>query len=177
MIENAIYANPNAPTVISTWSANSVLPVGMGAAASVAWGTANRAIYVPFRIGRPLLVDRLFVVCGATQGGGNTISIAIYDKDFTRLVTTGSQTYNGGTNVTNSFDVTDTRIGPGLFYFATALSSTTDTVMANGSVAILLRPLGIAQETTAHPLPEVGTPAAAASNILPLIGLSGRTTV
>lgn len=178
MIENAIWSYPSA-LVISTYSPASIGATNLGAPVSTAWGTANRAVYVPFRIARPTLVDRLWVMAGATQGGANNVDLGIYDKDFTRVLSTGSQTYNGGTNVINTFNVTDTIIGPGQFYFAAVISSATDTVFSTTStiLAVLLRSFGCAQEASALPLPAVGTPAALASNLCPFMGLSGRLFV
>jgi len=55
---------------------------------STAWGTANRAIYVPVRVPRPQTVRSLGYLSNTT-GTGNC-DIGLYAPNGTRLVSTGS---------------------------------------------------------------------------------------
>jgi hypothetical protein len=102
-----------------------------------AWGTANRATYVPVRVSRRVIVRKLAVGTGTT--GTNNLDIGLYDAAGTRLVSTGPQA-KGTTLQMQTFDVTDTTIGPGLYYLALNSAGTTDTFfgalgMALGCVA------------------------------------------
>jgi hypothetical protein len=90
----------------------------------VAWGTANRAIYVPVRVPRRCVVRELGAINGTT-GAGNS-DIGIYDASGVRLASTGSTAKTAATEV-QAIDVTDLTIGPGLYYMALNNSTTTDT--------------------------------------------------
>lgn len=164
--------------VITTLSRSSLLPAGLVTPASSAWPAANRAVFVPFRIGQPMIVDRLFVWAGGTQAGTNNVDLGIYDAYETLIVSTGSQTYNGGVNVYNSFNITDTTIGPGLFYLACALDTNTDTTFRVAMpTAAVGQAMGVTQQASAFPLPRLATFASFASTLIPIIGLTGRSFV
>lgn len=94
------------------------------AATSTAWGTANRAIYVPIRVPHRITVKELGYVCNSTATGN--IDIGLYDSAGTRLASTGS-TAKANSTKTVALDVTDTTIGPGLYYVALNNDTTTDT--------------------------------------------------
>lgn len=97
--------------------------VGSSSAASAAWPSANLAILVPFRLPAPLLVQRLFLLNGATASGN--VDIGIYDVAGTRLLSTGS-TAQSGTSAVQSVDVTDTPLAAGVFYLALATADPTE---------------------------------------------------
>jgi hypothetical protein len=92
-----------------------------------AWGVANRAIYMPVRVTARVIIKKLGCVT-STTGAGN-IDIGIYDAGGTRLISTGS-TAKSAVASTQIIDVTDTTIGPGLYYLALNNSTTTDTFVA-----------------------------------------------
>jgi len=138
--------------------------------------TANKAYYVPFRLSQPILVLQLFHFNGAGAFGGN-IDVGIYNETGTLLVSSGS-TVQAGANVPQFFNVTDTAIGRGRHYFAVAYSSTVGTNELHGyalSTVARCRVIGMAEQTSAFPLPATATFAQASETIIPIIGASLRT--
>lgn len=134
-----------------------------------AWGTANRAIYVPVRVPRRVIVRKLGVGTGTT--GTNNMDIGLYDAAGTRLVSTGAQT-KSTTLFMQVFDVTDTTIGPGLYYLALNSAGTTDTFYAAVSLSQALpASLGLRSEAVgAVTLPATATWAVAnAVQFVPLL--------
>ncbi len=146
----------------------------LGAAASAVWPAANRAIYVPFRISESIVIQNLFLQNGSAVSGN--FDIGILDIAGCKLVSSGS-TAQAGVSVTQTVDITDTQIGPGLFYLALSFNNITATVLRSTSNARFLRLLGCAQEANAFPLPAVATFALVGSNYLPACGLAARSFV
>lgn len=148
------------------------------APASAVHPVANLAIFVPFVLAESITVVKLFNMNGSTAV--NNIDVGIYDSSGTRLVSSGS-TVQSGINVIQEFDVTDTVMGPGLFYLAKASNDqATSFRWVHPSATApteFLQTLGMAQMATAFPLPATATLAAIAQNYVPLIGLSRRTLV
>lgn len=172
------YAFPDPLVHVSTLAMTSVgsLPIGTASApASAAYPTANLAILVPFRIGRPMTVTTMFAYNGSAVSGN--IDLGIYSADGTKIVSTGS-TAQSGTSVIQSISVTSTQIGSGQFYMAVALDNTTGTLLqipaknapANAS-------MGLSQMASAFALPATVTFATCANNYVPIIGLTGRSVV
>lgn len=139
---------------------------------------ANGAVFIPFRISKPIIVQNLFVQNGTAVSGN--IDLGIYTPGGTRLVSTGS-TLQAGANVIQTIAVTPTQLGPGLFYLALAMTSA-------AIARILVRlyaptrissVLGLATMAGAFPLPAVATFAtvAVASLLIPQIGLTARAFV
>ena len=149
-----------------------------GLAASATWVTANAAIYVPFRIAQPLTVVKLFMLNGAAVSGNVDVGIyGISDAGTpTRMVSSGS-TAQSGVSVIQEFNITDTLIGPGLFYLALAVDNTTATFLRQVTLIANLELLGAAQQATAFPLPATATFAVVTSSYLPMFGLTGRVVV
>jgi hypothetical protein len=110
---------------------------------------------------------------GATAA--NNIDVGIYDAAGTRLVSAGS-TAQAGTSDLQLFDVTDTLLGPGLFYFAVSFDGTTGTVFRHVVSQNFGQALGVCQQTaSAHPLPATATFAANAFQIVPTCGAFGTS--
>lgn len=95
-------------------------------AATVAWGTANRAIYVPTRVPRRVVVRKIGASTGSTSAGN--IDVGIYDASGALVVSSGSTAK--ASSITQVIDVADTTIGPGLYYLALNNDTTTDTFVA-----------------------------------------------
>lgn len=148
----------------------------LGAASvSVAWPTANKAIYMPVLLAEPLLVTQMWVENGATASGN--IDVGIYDEAGTRIVSSGS-TAQSGTSAMQVFNVTDTLLGPGVFYIAVALDNTTGTVHVWGSATTILgRATGALQQTSAFALPAVATFATLTTYGTWLAGFTGAATI
>lgn len=122
---------------------------------STAWGTQYRAIYVPIRVPIRVTVLELGVVTSNTATGN--IDIGIYDAVGTRIVSTGS-TAKSATLAVQAVDVTDTVIGPGLYYLAVNNDTTTDTFYCVSDAAPIAAAYGCLTQT----LEAVTLPATAA---------------
>ena len=141
---------------------------GAGTASAV-YPAANLAIYAPFRIAAPIVVTDLWCVNGATASGN--VDIGIYDGAGNKIVSAGS-TAQSGTSTIQTFNITDTLLGGGLFYLAIALDNTTGTFLRFAPSAPVGRIIGLAQQASAFALPATATFATFAQTYLPNMGLS-----
>jgi hypothetical protein len=145
----------------------------LGNIASGVWPSANLAIYIPFFLVEPVSIAQLFLYNGSAVSGN--VDVGLYAEDGTRLVSTGS-TAQAGTSMLQFFDVTDTWLGPGVFYLASALDNTTGTTQRVApSNVMVLSVQGVAQQASAFPLPAAATFAALTFSYLPYVGLARRT--
>ena len=141
-----------------------MLDVGLRADASGAWPSANRALYVPFRIERPTTAYTMVTLNGTAENG--TTYVGIYTSSFTSLVTANA--LQSGTTAPQVFDITDTGLVPGLYYMALMSTSGTATFWRSTANLLYLRGQGMAQEATGGSLPATATFAAPANSYLPL---------
>ncbi len=140
---------------------------------SVLWPSANAAVFVPFRIPRPITIKQLFVLNGTTVAG--SFDIGVYSVDGTRLVSTGS-TLQTATSQVQTVSVTPTQIGPGLFYLALNSNSTLSRYLCQGFAnASFLKMCGLARQAAAFPLPATATLSTSGLSNLPIFGLSTRS--
>lgn len=170
-------ALPNLP-VISTFSLNSLgLDIGQSIQnfTSAAYPSANRAIYIPFHIDEPLLASLLFCANGATASGN--VDMGIYSASFVRLVSIGS-TAQAGTNAIQTFDITDTLLAAGDYYFGIAVDNTTATLIQANPGVPMAQSSGLLMQASAFPLPATATPVTVSSGYTPLVGLrQGGTAI
>jgi hypothetical protein len=135
---------------------------------------ANLAMFVPFVLHGPVTVVKLFADIGSSSGN---IDIGIYDEDGALIVSIGS-TAQAGAGI-QSFDITDTRIGPGRFYLAIVSNNATGGLVALSS-GVLGRMVvtGMRWMSSAFPLPATAVfdTSTSAIDLVPLIGASLRTT-
>lgn len=103
--------------------------------------------------------------------------MGIYDEAGARKVSTTS-TAQGTISVLQVVNITDTALGPGLYYLAIAMDNITGTLSRGlaGSVARCAL-TGMAEMATAFPLPDPITFATVVSDYVPLVGLTTRTAV
>jgi hypothetical protein len=150
-----------------------------GAPSSGTWPAANRAIFVPLAVPIPILVAQLWAYNGADGTTGN-VDIGIYGTDGSasavKLVSTGS-TARSGANVLQVIDVTDTLIGPGLYYLALACDSATAAFFKGAIGTQACRASGMFQMANAFALPAAATLAAVANSYLPVFGLTTRAVL
>lgn len=157
--------------VISTLTRHSLGNVRQSSPGSAVFPASNRAIYIPFRLNAPIVAELLFVLNGAAVSGN--IDVGIYDKDGTRLISTGS-TAQSGISSLQTFNITDTRLDMGLFYLAVAMDNTTGALIRTNQAAAAMRMQGCAQQASAFALPAAATFAAVATAYAPIIGLAAR---
>jgi hypothetical protein len=123
-------------------------------ALTAAWPSANLAIYVPLRIPCRVLVLKLWFASFNT-GTGN-VDMGLYDVSGAAVIS-ATNAAKGATTQEQVFDVTDTPVGPGLYYIALASDSGTDTFVYDSSAAPMPAANGIRVEASAYPLPATAT--------------------
>lgn len=164
-------------TVITTFSANCMGPNrgSVSAFSSAVWPANNRAIYLPFTIDLPYLVQRVGWMNGTTLGG--SIDVGVFEKDGRHLGSLGS-TAQVGTNSSQVGDMADITIDPGAYYMGISCSLNTATMVATtllGALALRAAGLqvqnlaGVALATNANP----AVFANPASAYLPYVSLFG----
>lgn len=117
--------NPWHPEAMGYQASNGV---GLAATSSRTWTVTDEAQLYPFRLGYPETITKLWIYNGATVSGN--FDIGIYDAEGTRIVSAGS-TAQAGTNAVQSVDITDTLLGPGIYYMALVFDNTTATLFAD----------------------------------------------
>jgi hypothetical protein len=114
------------------------------APSSGTWHLQYGVVYVPVRVKRRCVVRKLGIANGATATGN--LDLGLYDAAGIRLVSTGP-TAQSGVNAEQVTDVTDTTIGPGLYYLACVMDGTTATVYRQIPTAPLCAAHGVLTET------------------------------
>lgn len=138
--------------------------------ASTAWPAANLAIFVPIIVPYPVIVYKLVIGTGATAAGN--FDAGIYDSAGNRLVSSGATAKPSSSEVV--LDITDTQIGPGVYYLALAANGTDNyaLITPSGTTPVPLqktRLYGVMQMATAYTLPNPATFAAATNAVFPPI--------
>ena len=158
---------------------NNLGPYGFSASiiaagtASFVWPAANLAIYQPIMLERDTAIARLWCYNGTTAAGN--VDVGIYAADGTLLTSAGS-TAQSGTSTLQVFDVTDLRIGPGLYYIAMVCSDATATAFGLSITSAQIgRVVGAFQEASAFALPAGATFAAYAQTTVPLVGWTAKS--
>lgn len=154
---------------VSTLSA--LTGLGSVTPASTAWPSANHAFYIPFRLAVPVIVYKMIFGSGVTAGSNNA-DVGIYDKSGNRLVSSGATAK--GNSVETVCDVTDTFLGPGLYYLAMAADGTGNYAMVTptGTSPVPLqktRLWGVLQQASAYTLPATATFAASTLAPIPML--------
>jgi hypothetical protein len=133
-----------------------------------AWPLANLALFIPFSLGEPITALRMYLYNGNIVNGN--VDIGIYSEDGTKLVSSGS-TVHAGLNNLQEFNITDTIIGPGIFYMALSFSGNVATVSRFNLVTMLSSVVGMAQMENAFPLPANAVFATCAYGFIPIMGI------
>jgi hypothetical protein len=143
------------------------------AAGTSAWPSANLAIYVPVGVLSRVVVRKLWYE-GTSTSTGNA-DMALYDASWAVAVAATNAAKINGVHV---FDVTDTTIGPGLYYLALSNDTNTDTFVRWAPAAPMCCAEGIYTEASAYPLPSTATPAANQTlAFIPAMGMLLEATV
>jgi hypothetical protein len=161
--------------VLST--ATSQLGLNQVAPASTAWPSANLAIFIPIRVPVPVTVYKMAIGAGATAAGN--FDVGIYDSSGHKLVSSGATAK--GSSTEHIIDVTDTVIGPGLYYLAMSADGTNNYMLVtpSGTSPVPLqktRLFGIVAMATAYTLPATATFAASTLAPFPSIAAYLRPT-
>lgn len=142
-----------------------------GALATITWGAANLAIYLPLTIYGPTPVKKMFWGNGSTAT--SNMDVGIYTKDGTRIVSTGSTAQSVASSIQMVTMSPDIVLPPGAYYLAIACSGT----ISRGAGATVSsqsrgKSIGLLQQTTALPLPAAATFATFAQGAIPLVGFT-----
>lgn len=128
--------------------------MSVSAPAAAAWPSANMAIYVPLRIPSRIVVLKLWFASGVT-GTGN-VDMGLYDATGAAVISATNAAKEAATTE-QVFDVTDTTVGPGLYYIALSSDSGTDTMLRYAPAAPIPLAQGVLTEASAYPLPATAT--------------------
>jgi hypothetical protein len=156
-LESPIQLIPDARVAdsISAASCWSVGGYGTAPPGSVAWPTANLAIYVPFRV--PVAIVAYKIACGTGAATTGNFDLGIYNAAGTRLVSTGS-TAKTTANSDRVIDITDTTLIPGMYYFAMAVDTLSAAYQGWTAPNVgYLNLLGCRQQASAFALPNPAT--------------------
>lgn len=148
---------------------------GFGPPVSAAWPSANRALYIPFRVTRRYLARQIFFLKGAAVSGN--VDMGIYAADFTRLVSAGATAMAATASIIQAFDVSDTWLDPGQFFLALAMDNTTGTYWRGMPSNVTANLHGMRFQNTAFPLPAVMTPASGGGGLVPIMAVTSKTVV
>ncbi len=162
------------PSNMELWARANLKPT----LASAVWTTANRAIYTPVYLPRPIELSSIRVFIGATAADNMDVGIYLPDtegKPGARLQHSGGVAQSG-VNHFQDVPLIASVIVAGLVYFAMAMNGTTGTVRVLGSMTTNLSGLilgGVFTEATAYTLPSSATPSVsgAAAAVPVLVGV------
>jgi hypothetical protein len=135
---------------------------------STAWPLSGLGIYVPVTVEQPCTFKKMTVLNGVTLNG--TLGVGIYDESFNRLTSVAAATQTGA-SVTQTLDIADITVPPGIYYLMMVVASATATYMCAGSqTALSLRTCGVLEQTgiTDTP-PNPGVPVAYTRTFVPLL--------
>ena len=136
----------------------------------MAWPAANQAIYMPFTLPWPYLVERAFWWNGSALGN---MDVGIYSSDGTQLWAATSTAQSGASVLQYVTLGTEMLLRPGEYYLALANNGTTNRITGNAlASATLGRLLGLYQQTSAFALPATATFAQWASACWPVCGIT-----
>jgi hypothetical protein len=144
-----------------------------GASGSVAWPTANLAIYHPFYLPCEYPLRRLWWANGSTSGGD--MDIGVYSSRGTLIIKSGTTARDSGALSTLQYVSVDYILPPGGYYLGQVCSATTGMIqsIAGSWTAAAGRACGLLQESLGSAsLPAVMTPATFAQTLVPLAGLT-----
>jgi len=136
------------------------------------WPAANRAIGYPFVISSNVPpLDHLWVEIGDTAA--SNFDLGVYDEDFVRIVSTGSQPATG-IRTTNRIDVS-TDLARGVYYMVMScdtLAAHYVAFTAQGTEPATMRSVGCFQQAAAFPLPATITPVVSSIASMFMFGLA-----
>lgn len=144
--------------------------------ANTVWPSANLAIFIPVEIFNPITIAKMAVNNGSTVNG--SLEVGIYTPNGNKVVSSGSAAQTGVSSI-QIFDITDTLLNPGLYYMAMVSDSATATFAGwtVGSTTIVWRALGVYQQAAGFVLPTTAVFAAMAQTVIPIIGMTPKTTI
>lgn len=148
-----------------------LLSTNTGSSTGAVWPTANMAFYIPVIVEAPCTAYMMAIMV-TTQAGN--VDVGIYNETGTRLVSAGS-TATAAAGI-QTFDITDTPLGPGIYYLAMACSSTSAAFFRASPNGNIHRTCGLASQTSALALPSTAT-FATGQTYVPVVQATTKATV
>lgn len=140
------------------------------------WSDAANAILAfPFHIEDPTTIYKAYWLNGSSMVGN--MEVAVYDKDYVKLATTGSIALSGA-SAPQVATLSTLRLGPGRYYCAAAHDSTgANHIQSTANNIPLLESLGFWRQAsiTLGSLPSPATPGPITNTRWPSYGLITRT--
>lgn len=135
------------------------------AGGTAVWPLGNTGIYVPVQVDMPCLVTKMGIQV-ATQSGN--VDVGIYNEEGARLVSAGSTLV--GVAGLQTFDIADTWLTPGVYFFAMVVSNTTGAFLRVTPANNSARAIGVqSQAIGSTVLPATATFAAPGNTYVPEI--------
>lgn len=137
--------------------------------ASISWGTAAHAKYIPFWLPWDYPVARMYWLNGATLTGN--ADIGFYSMGGGKIWTAGSTARSGASTI--QYVNAGIILPAGQYYLAFSLNATTtSTIGTTALTAVMNRATGMLQEASAMPLPTSMTGVAVSTAAYPLVGFT-----
>lgn len=155
-------------------AAESAFAIGQTATAATVWPAANRAIFIPVQVLKPVTLFKMAWFNGGTLSGN--VSVGVYDESWTRLNTsfTVAQT---GANVVQVADISDVSVAAGTtVYLAMALDNGAGTVYRAALSNFAMTLCYCREMAAAYPLPATATPTVVTTGYLPMLQASFQTS-
>lgn len=133
--------------------------------------SANRGLFVPFTLTRPVRVRKMWCINGTAVSGN--LDIGIYDYALNKVVTSGS-TAQAGVSSLQLVTIAATDLYPGLYFWAFAFDNAVATNLHPTLDVSVARILGVGQQVSAFPLPSTIVPVATSGTVPNLGMMTGR---
>lgn len=144
--------------------------------ASGSWPTANRAYFIPFTIRSPYRVRRMWW-CNGSGGPSGNADAGVYTPSGRRLFSTGA-TARGASNILQSVALgTPYLLEPGLYYMGLSTSSAVGSYFRFAPGLIFEQMIGMAQVSSAHPLPATVTFGSVSDSFIPFMGIASASVI
>ena len=111
---------------------------------ATAWPVSGLGIYIPVMLDVPATFYKMTLLNGATVNG--TVGVGIYDESFNRLTSVAAATQTGA-SVTQTFDIADVTVMPGIYFLMACAATTTGTYMAATTTVLSQRTCGVLEQT------------------------------
>jgi hypothetical protein len=166
---------PFNPFVVTTYSVQCIFQNCSSSPSSIAWPSANLAVYYPIRLVQPFTTVSMFAIIGTALSGG--VDMGIYDSKGSRLISSGIGTPTAINSIYSKSVAIS--LGPGHYFMAMSNGVVTSfqSVTSNASG---LRAVGSFQQASAFPLPATAAFAArtgTGSTYIPIFGITSQTTI
>lgn len=143
---------------------NILIGMHSSTASTFAWPAANRAVFIPIRVPAPVTIYKFTIGAGATATGN--VDVGVYSASGVRAVSSGTTAKLS--TAEQVIEVTDTPIGPGIYFLALSADGLIN-VAATSLNLQQAKLLGILQMDSAFVLPAVATFASLTGVIIPQI--------